>query len=82
MISISQVALGVHGFNQVLFGKLLGLGVYLLFFYVFDPNVNNVEGLIYVIEYKFKFHILIVLKVLIFGICSFFALSMLKFGFI
>ena len=65
LIIFSRVFVHAHSFNQIVFGTLLGLGVFMLFAYFIYPDTNKPEGLVYFIDIQFLYHIIIVIAALI-----------------
>ena len=49
-IMLSRIYLGVHSFNQIIYGFLLGVGTFLLFFWVFE--VQKYDGELFFRKYK------------------------------
>jgi len=49
-IIFSRIVVGAHSFNQILYGGLIGFAIFLLFFYVLQPELNKPDGLLWVIS--------------------------------
>ena len=72
-VVMSRVFLGVHGINQIIYGSLLGIGLYYLIIYIFEIHKKSGKEFFYmfeekslIIKFSIKYFILVLLLILLY----------------
>lgn len=71
LILSSRLILAAHGINQLIFGTLIGIAIYFLFFFILKIDTNNPNQLLTFIETRNILYSLLNIILIIFGVLLF-----------